>query len=146
MPDFTVSPLSVVNQIKSILQDRYDSGFPRDILAFGVSGKATDHAAIGKFGLGQKAVFHLCDALVVYVFETVDGLAKTEELQTLLTILRHLRSIEIRRQDRGDSAPTTCCFVRMRERTERLRGPNENPMGRQRCCGRETTPGSNRTN
>ena len=28
MPDFTVSPLSVVNQIKSNLQDRYDSGFP----------------------------------------------------------------------------------------------------------------------
>ena len=28
MPDFRVSPISVVNQIKSNLQDRYDSGYP----------------------------------------------------------------------------------------------------------------------
>ena len=31
------------------------------------SPKATDSATIGKFGLGQKAVFHLCDAFVVHV-------------------------------------------------------------------------------
>lgn len=265
MPDFTVSPLSVVNQIKSNLQDRYDSGFPIlkellqnaddagarrfrldawygwpeadnpllrgpgllvvndggfrqkdrcDILAFGVSGKVTDHAAIGKFGLGQKAVFHLCDAFVVHAFNeneqepfsrvvnpflnvdapgnvtggwehlkdsdvnclrrtvsdnfdtrglvlwlpfrserlrpapalsfstnrpsisgTVDELAKTEELQTLLTILRHLESIEIRKQDGRDSAPTTCCFVCMGERTERLRGPQELRFGTRRFGG-----------
>lgn len=119
MPDFRVSPISVVNQIKSNLQDRYDSGYPilkellqnaddagarrfrldalvgwptaanpllrgpgllvvndgvfrkddeRGITSFGESGKATDSAAIGKFGLGQKAVFHLCDAFVVYAY------------------------------------------------------------------------------
>lgn len=117
MPDFRVSPISIVNQIKTNLQDRYDSGYPvlkellqnaddagasrfrldalagwptaanpllrgpgllvvndgvfrkddeRGITSFGESGKATDSAAIGKFGLGQKAVFHLCDAFVVY--------------------------------------------------------------------------------
>lgn len=117
MPDFRVSPISIVNQIKSNLQDRYDSGYPilkellqnaddaearrfridalrgwpnaanpllrgpgllvvndgffRDkdesgITAFGESSKAADSAAIGKFGFGQKAVFHLCDAFVVY--------------------------------------------------------------------------------
>ena len=117
MPDFRVSALSVVNQIKSNLQDRYHAGYPilkellqnaddakarrfridalpgwpgatnpilrgpgllivndgifrekdeRDIVSFGESGKATDSAAIGKFGIGQKAVFHLCDAFVVY--------------------------------------------------------------------------------
>lgn len=117
MPDFRVSPISIVNQIKSNLQDRYDSGYPilkellqnaddagarrfrldalagwptaanpllrgpgllvvndgvfrkddeRGITSFGESDKATDSAAIGKFGLGQKAVFHLCDAFVVY--------------------------------------------------------------------------------
>ena len=263
MPDFTVSPLSVVNQIKSNLQDRYDSGFPilkellqnaddaharhvrldcrcgwhqadnpllsgpgllivndgefrqkdrHDILAFGESGKAADHAAIGKFGLGQKAVFHLCDAFVVHALDederepfskvvnpflrlevpnnvarkwedlsqsdvdclrgavsdsytrglilwlpfrsdrlqpapglsfstnrpsiskTVDELAKTEELQTLLTLLRHLESIEIRRQDGRDSAPITRCVVRMREVTTRLRGPQER-LGTRRFGG-----------
>ena len=36
------------------------------LLSFGESVKAADRAAIGKFGLGQKAVFHLCDAFVVH--------------------------------------------------------------------------------
>ena len=117
MPDFRVSPISIVNQIKSNLQDRYASGYPilkellqnaddaealrfrldallgwpnaanpllrgpgllvvndglfrekdiSGIITFGESSKATDSAAIGKFGFGQKAVFHLCDAFVVY--------------------------------------------------------------------------------
>ena len=117
MPGFSVPPLAVVNQIKSNLQDRYESGYPilkellqnaddagarrfrldalsgwpdagnpllqgpgllvvndgaltdddrYGILAFGESVKAADRAAIGKFGLGQKAVFHLCDAFVVH--------------------------------------------------------------------------------
>ena len=116
MPNFRVSPNSIVNQIKGNLQDRYDSGFPvlkellqnaddsqarkicldalpgwssaanpllrgpgllvvndgefreedeHGIVSFSESGKATDSAAIGKFGIGQKAVFHLCDAFVV---------------------------------------------------------------------------------
>ena len=117
MSEIIVSPLAVVNLIKSNLQDRYESGYPilkellqnaddararrfrldalpgwpdacnpllrgpgllvvndgrfcradrRGILAFGESDKAADRAAIGKFGLGQKAVFHLCDAFVVH--------------------------------------------------------------------------------
>ena len=41
----------------------------KGILAFGDSVKATDLAAIGRFGLGQKAVFHLCDAFVVHAFD-----------------------------------------------------------------------------
>lgn len=119
MPDFSVSPISIVNQIKSNLQDRYESGFPilkellqnaddsearrirlealpgwpaasnplmqgpgllvvndgifrkedeRGITSFGESSKASDSAAIGKFGFGQKAVFHLCDAFLVYAY------------------------------------------------------------------------------
>lgn len=119
MPPIEVSPLSIVNQIKSLLRDRYESGYPilkelvqnaddaearrvrldsldgwpvadnpllhgpgllvvndgmfrakdrRGILSFGESVKATDGSAIGKFGLGQKAVFHLCDAFVVHAF------------------------------------------------------------------------------
>jgi len=117
MPEFRVSPISIVNQIKSNLQDRYGSGYPilkellqnaddsearhfhlnalpgwpgatnpllrwpgllvvndgtfrsedeRGITSFGESSKATDNGAIGKFGFGQKAVFHLCDAFVVH--------------------------------------------------------------------------------
>ena len=38
------------------------------ILSFGLSVKATDEEAIGKFGFGQKAVFHLCDAFAVHAF------------------------------------------------------------------------------
>lgn len=38
------------------------------ILSFGESVKAADDAAIGKFGFGQKAVFHLCDAFAVHAF------------------------------------------------------------------------------
>ena len=117
MPDFSISPISIVNQIKSNLQDRYSSGYPilkellqnaddakaerfrldalpgwptaanpllrgpgllvandgffrkqdeSGITSFGESSKAIDSAAIGKFGFGQKAVFHLCDAFIVY--------------------------------------------------------------------------------
>ena len=40
----------------------------KGILSFGLSVKATDDAAIGKFGFGQKAVFHLCDAFAVHAF------------------------------------------------------------------------------
>ena len=38
------------------------------ITSFGESSKATDSATIGKFGFGQKAVFHLCDAFVIYAY------------------------------------------------------------------------------
>jgi hypothetical protein len=119
MPDFIVSPISVLSQIKSNLQDRYASGFPilkellqnaddscsrticvdtlpgwtdavnpllrgagfliandgnfresdeRGITSFGESSKSTDTATIGKFGFGQKAVFHFCDAFVVHAY------------------------------------------------------------------------------
>ena len=39
----------------------------KGILSYGESYKASDRSTIGKFGLGQKAVFHLCDAFVVHV-------------------------------------------------------------------------------
>ena len=119
MPQFHISPVSIVNQIKNNLQDRYESGFPilkellqnaddsratrfrldalpgwkdaenpllrwpgllavndgqfrntdeEGILSLGDSNKASDRTAIGKFGFGQKAVFHLCDAFVVYAY------------------------------------------------------------------------------
>ena len=251
MPGISVSPLAVVSQIKSNLQDRYESGYPilkellqnaddaesrrfrldvssgwrdadnpllrgpgllvvndgafsdadrRGILSFGESVKAADRATIGKFGLGQKAVFHLCDAFVVHAvgddktfsevvnpflevdvagnvtggwerfsdcdvarlrgaaedfreralilwlpfrrdglipapdagFSTVQPdsetivkeLARTDDLQVLLTALRHLKSIEIRRQ--GE----TLCSVSVDDAQERLRGPHDYPCTR----------------
>ena len=54
--------LLVVNDGTFSEQDKHD------IVSFGESGKATDSAAIGKFGIGQKAVFHLCDAFVVHAY------------------------------------------------------------------------------
>jgi len=121
LPDFRVPPISIVNQIRNNLHDRYETGFPIlkellqnaddagarrfsietlsgwkkaenpllrwpgllaandgifraedevGIVSFGDSGKTTDDAAIGKFGLGQKAVFHICDAFVVFAYDT----------------------------------------------------------------------------
>ncbi len=118
MPDYIDDPISKLDQIKSNLRDRYDSGYSilkellqnaddaekarhfrldtlrgwgaaanpllrgpgllvvndgifrkedeRGILSFGASSKAADSTAAGKFGFGQKAVFHLCDAFIVY--------------------------------------------------------------------------------
>ena len=253
MAELSVSPLSIVNQIKANLEDRYATGYPilkelvqnaddararrlrldarsgwleadnpllrepgllvvndgefrpkdrRGILSFGESVKTADDAAIGKFGFGQKAVFHLCDAFIVHAYDenehepfrevvnpflnveapgsvaghwdalsdsdvtilrhavsdefdarafvvwlpfrsaslqpapglafsthlpsvrqTVDELAQTEDLQALLTILRHLESIEIRRQQGPEAAPATHCAVRVTDTATRLRGP-----------------------
>ncbi len=120
MSSYVLDHLTIVNQIKRNLQDRYPSGYPilkellqnaddararrfildalpgwpdagnrllkgpgllvtndgeftpkdrKGILAFGDSVKVHDRAAIGRYGLGQKAVFHLCDAFVVHAFD-----------------------------------------------------------------------------
>jgi hypothetical protein len=138
MPAFSASAISIVNQIKSNLQDRYDSGYPilkellqnaddakaqrfaldalpgwtdaanpllqgpglliandgrfreedeRGITSFGESGKTDDSAAIGKFGFGQKAVFHLCDAFVVY--------AQRGEERSFSTVVNPFLDVEI---------------------------------------------------
>lgn len=44
---------------------RYDVASAEGIARFGGSVKATDTAAIGRFGMGQKTAFHVCDAFVV---------------------------------------------------------------------------------
>lgn len=43
----------------------FDDRSARGMQTFGGSVKALDEAAIGRFGLGQKSVFHICDAFVV---------------------------------------------------------------------------------
>lgn len=44
---------------------RYDAASAQGIARFGGSVKATDTAAIGRFGMGQKTAFHVCDAFLV---------------------------------------------------------------------------------
>lgn len=43
----------------------FDERSAQGMQTFGGSVKALDEAAVGRFGLGQKSVFHLCDAFVV---------------------------------------------------------------------------------
>ena len=43
----------------------YDAASADGIARFGGSIKATDTAAIGRFGMGQKTAFHVCDAFLV---------------------------------------------------------------------------------
>jgi hypothetical protein len=119
MPGYNSSALSIVNQIKANLTDRYFSGFPilkeliqnaddasaealligyfngwsdadavllrhpgilvvndgefkeghlKGLQSFGESSKTADTSSVGKFGFGQKAVFHLCDAFIAMSF------------------------------------------------------------------------------
>jgi hypothetical protein len=49
------------------------------IMSFGESSKVDDNSAIGKFGFGQKAVFHLCDAFIVH--------ARRENGETFSTVI-----------------------------------------------------------
>ena len=185
----------------------------RGICSFGESVKADEAAAIGKFGVGQKAVFHWCDAFVAHAFdkskhpfsvvvnpflgvdapdnvtrdwdklsnsdadrlcdalldgfrdralilwlpfrsdqlrpapnlefsskrpsirETISQLARTDDLQALLTLLRRLESIEIREQEGLESAPVTRCIVRMRDKAIRLHGPHHGAEDSRRFSG-----------
>ena len=43
-----------------------------DLRSFGINSKAGDPSAIGKFGLGMKSVFHLCEALFYVAWDGTD--------------------------------------------------------------------------
>ncbi|MGL3210963.1 sacsin N-terminal ATP-binding-like domain-containing protein [Bradyrhizobium sp. BR 1433] len=45
---------------------RFEAKDARGILSFADTAKGDEVAAIGRFGFGQKAVFHLCDAFIVH--------------------------------------------------------------------------------
>ena len=171
MPDFRVSPISIVNQIKSNLQDRYDSGYPilkellqnaddaeaqrfrldalpgwtnavnpllrgpgllvandgffrrqdeSGITSFGESSKAADNAAIGKFGFGQKAVFHLCDAFIVY--------ARRDDGDAFSTVVNPFLEVEVASNISRLTRPATLLGVEvlpgLRIRSERRHTPH----------------------
>ena len=58
----------------AINDGRFRQRDARGIRQFGLSVKSADQGAIGKFGLGQKAVFHLCEAFLY----CAEGVAETE--------------------------------------------------------------------
>ncbi|SDE48390.1 sacsin N-terminal ATP-binding-like domain-containing protein [Ruegeria marina] len=55
------------------------------ILSFADSAKGNDSAAIGRFGFGQKAVFHLCDAFIAHVFN--QGVQFSEVINPCLGVI-----------------------------------------------------------
>jgi hypothetical protein len=89
----------------------------RGITSFGESSKATDTGAIGKFGFGQKAVFHLCDAFIVYAHRSDAPFSRPAELRLILAGLRHLTSIDI--QEQG----SVRCSITVDNARGRLLGP-----------------------
>ena len=180
MPEFRVSPLSIVNQIKSNLRERYRVGFPilkellqnaddakarrfmidalpgwptaanpllqgpgllvvndsvfrledeRNIVSFGESSKATDSAVIGRFGIGQKAVFHFCDAFAVYAhgdhepFRTVVNPFLNVEVEGNITrdweSLSH-EDLELLRDETSANFPNRCFALWLPFRREGL--------------------------
>ncbi len=55
---------------------RFEPSDARALRSFGINSKAGDAAAIGKFGLGMKSVFHLCEALFYLAWDGRDRHAK----------------------------------------------------------------------
>jgi hypothetical protein len=83
-----------------------DGGFrKRDVeglLSFAASVKGDETAAIGRFGFGQKAVFHLCDAFVAHAFG--HPLSFTEVINPCLGVIATTRAGSWDRIEREDLA------------------------------------------
>ena len=62
------NPLLCVPGMLVVNDGAFSSKDARGILSFADSAKGDDTAAIGRFGFGQKAVFHLCDAFIGHAF------------------------------------------------------------------------------
>ena len=62
------NPLLCVPGILIVNDGKFRPQDGRGILSFADSAKGDDSAAIGRFGFGQKAVFHLCDAFIAHAF------------------------------------------------------------------------------
>jgi len=62
------NPLLRVPGLLVINDGRFEAKDGRGILSFADSAKGDETEAIGRFGFGQKAAFHLCDAFVAHAF------------------------------------------------------------------------------
>jgi hypothetical protein len=63
----------------------------RGILSFADSAKGDDSGTIGRFGFGQKAVFHLCDAFIVHAFG--HSMAFSEVVNPCLGVIENTKAI-----------------------------------------------------
>ncbi len=63
-----VNPLLRVPGLIVVNDGRFTVHDGEGIMSFADSRKGGDVASIGRFGVGQKAVFHLCDAFIVHAF------------------------------------------------------------------------------
>ena len=70
------NPLLRVPGILVINDGRFEAKDGRGILSFADSAKGDEVEAIGRFGFGQKAVFHLCDSFVAHAFGYPDNFAE----------------------------------------------------------------------
>jgi hypothetical protein len=77
-PLLTGPGLCVVND-GNIMQSDYDAMF-----RMGLGNRATDSRRIGRFGLGLKSVFHICDAFFIVISTNNDGDFQTETEVELL--------------------------------------------------------------
>lgn len=62
------NPLLRVPGLIVVNNGRFAAHDGEGIMSFADSRKGGDVASIGRFGVGQKAVFHLCDAFIVHAF------------------------------------------------------------------------------
>ncbi|AML51732.1 sacsin N-terminal ATP-binding-like domain-containing protein [Falsihalocynthiibacter arcticus] len=62
------NPLLRVPGLLIVNDGRFEAKDKRGVLSFADSAKGDETEAIGRFGFGQKAVFHLCDAFVAHAF------------------------------------------------------------------------------
>jgi len=63
--DSASNPLLRGQGLLLINDGTFDTNSAEGMRTFGGGIKASDNDAVGRFGLGQKSVFHLCDAFIV---------------------------------------------------------------------------------
>ena len=81
---------------------RFEAKDARGILSFADTAKGDEAAAIGRFGFGQKAVFHLCDAFVAHSLG--HAVRFSEVVNPCLDVIENTRAASWDTIDAGDLA------------------------------------------
>ena len=96
------NPLLRVQGLLVVNDGRFKDRDGKGILSFAASAKADETAAIGRFGFGQKAVFHLCDAFVAHAFG--HQVSFSEVVNPCLGVIEKTRAASWDRIERKDLA------------------------------------------